>query len=198
MKRPLPKGRMTLYIEFDKKVEAALKGDNKAKEWIINSLKPLVTSYSKKYGWQNGWNDELYQEGALQILEALNDFEPNKKIPFLGFVSIRIKHYYQNKRRKNKPTTSLNQSIVEGDTVSILDMLVDEKICIDMDYIKEEDKKNLILAIDKLEPLEKEIIEEYYLKENMLKNIAKNKNLHYVTVAKRKGKALDKLKKALI
>lgn len=187
-----------MYIEFDKKVELALKGDSLAKEWIIDSLKPLVTSYSKKYGGQVGWNDELYQEGALQILQALKDFDPSKKVPFLGFVTVRIKHYYQNKRRKNKSTKSLDQPIGEEEGISLIDLLQDENISIEVDYIKEEDKKRLIVAINNLDDLEKEIIEEYYLKGNMLKSIAEKRNLHYVTVAKRKARALEKLKNALV
>jgi len=183
-----------VYIEFDKKVESALKKDILAQEWLINALKPLIVSYSRKYGGQTGWDDELYQEGAWQVLEALNVFDISKGVPFLGFVTIRLKHHYQNRRRKEKTTISLDQSFGEDTEICLLDLLVDEKISIEATYLKEEEYKNLIQAINMLDKQEQEIIEEYYLKGNKLKDIAKERNVHYVTVAKRKAKALDKLK----
>ncbi len=186
-----------MYIEFDKKVGAALKGDSIAKEWIIDRLKPLIVSYSKKYGRQIGWDEELYQEGAWQILEALNVFDTSKGVPFLGFVTIRLKHHYQNRRRKEKITISLDQFVGEDDGASLLDLLVDEKVSIESDYFKKEEYKALIGAINKLDAKERGIIEDYYLKGNTLKDIAETRKVHYVTVAKGKAKALEKLKSIL-
>lgn len=186
-----------MYKEFDKKVEAALKGDRLSKEWLINSLKPLITSYSKRYGGQIGWNEELYQEGALQVLEALNAFDMSKGVPFLGFITIRLKHYYQNKRRKEKTTISLDQPVGEEENMTLLDLLVDESIAIEEDYIKTEEESRLLLALYDLDENDRYIIREYYIKGRSLKEIAKEKNLHYVTVAKHKAKALQKLKNFL-
>lgn len=186
-----------MYIEFDKKVELALKGDVLAKEWIINQLKPLVASYSKKYGGQTGWDEELYQEGALQILECLNIFDITKEVPFLGFVTVRLKHYYQNRRRKEKMTISLDQPVGEEENTTLLDLLVDERVTIESTYLKEEERKALVLGIKQLNEKDRQIIEEYYLKGTMLKDIAQKRKVHYVTVAKDKAKALEKIKKFL-
>lgn len=121
----------------------------------------------------------------------------SKGVPFLGFVTIRLKHHYQNKRRKEKTTISLDQFVGEDRGTSLVDLLVDEKVSIESDYLKEEEYKDLIGAISKLNAKERELIEEYYLKGNMLKDIAETRKVHYVTVAKSKAKALEKLKNIL-
>ncbi len=182
-------------MEFDKKVEEAIKGESLAKEWIINQLKPLVVSYSRKYGGQTGWDEELYQEGFWQILEALNVYDPTKGVPFLGFVTIRLKHHYQNKRRKEKTTISLDQTVGNDSSTSILDLLVDEGMPIEQNYIKKEEHKELRLAIHMLDRRDREIIEKYYLKGIQLKEIANERNVHYVTVAKGRAKAIENLRK---
>lgn len=186
-----------MYLEFEREVNKALEGDKEAKLWILEQLKPLIASHSKRYGGQNGWDEDLYQEGALQILEALEQFDKDRGIPFLGYITIRIKHYYQNKRRKEKELYSLDQPVGEGDESTLLDLLEDSQVAIEGDYLKKEEQEALCRSLSMLSKKEREMIEDYYLRGEQLKNIAKKRGVHYITASKQKNKALKKLERLL-
>ncbi|ABW20061.1 sigma-70 family RNA polymerase sigma factor [Alkaliphilus oremlandii] len=186
-----------MYIEFDEKVALALEGDHSAKEWLIHQLKPLIVSYSRKYGGQVGWDEELYQEGAWQVLEALQDFDRSKGVPFLGFVTVRLKHHYQNKRRKEKSLISLDEPVGEEQDTTLLDFIVDESVDIEGDYLKAESWIALREAMGRLKEQEHQLIEAYYFNGRKLKEIAEEAGVHYITAVKLKAHSLEKLKKYL-
>lgn len=186
-----------MCIEFDEKVALALEGDHSAKEWLIHQLKPLIVSYSRRYGGQIGWDEELYQEGAWQVLEALQSFDQSKGVPFLGFVTVRMKHHYQNKRRKVKHLISLDEPVGEEQDTTLLDFMVDESADIEGTYLKEESFIALREAMGSLKEQEYHLIEEYYFNGRKLKEIAEDKGIHYITAVKLKTRSLEKLRKYL-
>lgn len=175
----------------------ALKGEEEAVVDLVNQLKPLILSYSKRYGARQGREEDMYQEGVLEILEALRDFDPSRKIPFLAYVSTRIRHYYHNKRRKNKQYYSLDASVGAAETGTLLDILQDNTCDIEKICIENQEKRFLQNAMEQLSNCQRDIVIRYYFQYQSLKEIAAHKGIHPVSVAKTKAVALKKLGKYL-
>lgn len=178
-------------------VNKALKGEEEAVLDLVDQLRPLILSYSKRYGARQGREEDMYQEGVLEILEALKDFEPSRKIPFLAYVSTRIRHYYYNKRRKNRQHYSLDASVGVTETGTLLDILQDNACDIEEICIGNQEKWLLQSAIEQLSNCQRDIVIRYYFQYQSLKEIAAHKGIHPVSVAKTKAVALKKLGKYL-
>ncbi|MCC5909575.1 MAG: sigma-70 family RNA polymerase sigma factor [Clostridiaceae bacterium] len=184
--------------EFERMVTQAIEGQQEAVAELLHRLKPLVLSYSKRYGGTRGVDEDAYQEGILEILKALQDFDPSRKIPFLGYITTKLRHYYQNRRRKEKYHYSLNQRINgEDNTATLEDLLEDEKVNIEEESIRKEEKQQLMAAIKNLSPRQQETINAYYFKRQTLKEIGGDRSIHPISVAKTKATALKNLEKSL-
>lgn len=183
--------------DLDEIIKKSLAGDSKSVAELLQSLRPLVLSYSKRYGGRQGVDEDIYQDGLLEILEALRDYDSSKNVPFLGYITVRLRYYYQNQRRKQKTTYSLNQVIGDNEDTTFLDLIEDEDSHVEDIYIQLESNQELMKAIDGLTPLQKKVIQEYYFHKKPLKKIALERSVHHVTVSKTKATALKNLKKVL-
>lgn len=181
---------------FEELVAKALQGEPQAIEELLQQLRPLVIAYSKKYGGRQGIDEDAYQEGMLEILEGLKDYDISRGIPFLAYISTRIRYYYHNRRRRKKICYSLEEKVVDGGG-SFKDLLEDVSCDIEGEYIKEETYQELYQAMEKLTPCQKAIVIQYYFRNKRLKEIAEMRGSHLISVAKTKGLALKKLKKIL-
>jgi RNA polymerase sigma factor (sigma-70 family) len=60
-------------------------GDQEAKAAVLSVLHPLLTRLSNRYGGTGTPSEDLYQEGALGILQAIQAFNPERRAQFLTF-----------------------------------------------------------------------------------------------------------------
>ncbi|SDJ90635.1 RNA polymerase sigma factor [Natronincola ferrireducens] len=182
---------------FEELVKKALKGEKEAIEQLLLQLRPLIIAYSKRYGGREGMDEDAYQEGLLEILEGLQDFDSAKNVPFLAYITIRVRYYYLNKRRKVKSHFSLEADIGDSEGISLIDLLEDTTAKVEETYMEMEESQRLKEAIHRLTSCQRDIILQYYFHRKTLKEIAAIKGIHPISVAKTKATGLKKLKKLL-
>ena len=69
-----------------KLVESAQKGDEKAKEILVNENSSLIKSIIKRFLGKGIEYDDLYQLGCLGFLKAINNFNPSFDVKFSTYV----------------------------------------------------------------------------------------------------------------
>ena len=65
---------------------------------VVEAYKPLLISSIKKYYNKNHQFEELLQEGILEIIESIRDFDQSRNIPFSGYLKRRIYYFYLGKK----------------------------------------------------------------------------------------------------
>ena len=89
---------MTLEIQMN--VEKAKLGDKQAKEYLIDCFKPLF--YKMMLFMPSGKRDreELFQDSVLILLEAVNSYEPAKKVPFEAYIRDSLSFLLQSVKKE--------------------------------------------------------------------------------------------------
>lgn len=184
-----------MYKEFERLVIKAKKGDKKSKEIIVEKLTPLIIKSIRRY--YNNLNEfeELLQEGRVQTLQCIEDYDMDRNTYFIGYVQAMLRFLYLNKH-KAKKTTSLNLKVGEDEEGELIDLLADD-VDIEEEIIQEEIKGDLYKALDKLTLRQKEVIYYFYFREMPIKEIGELLGIKYRTVVNTKTQALRKLRSYL-
>lgn len=74
----------------------AKNGDKNSINHIIKACEPLIFSVAKTFYNINNHDDELYQEGRLAVLAAINNFDETKKIKFTTYARRAIRNRMLN------------------------------------------------------------------------------------------------------
>ena len=110
---------------------------------LIELYEPIIKSIIKKYsGYANKvWldYDDLYQEASMAVLQAENTYKDNKDMKLETWIYKNVEWHLQRvlkKNSKHKDIVSINSEIssLEGDTVTLLDLIAD-----DTDYFQKVD-----------------------------------------------------------
>lgn len=169
-------------------IQMSLNGDKNCQEFLLQKLRPLI--YKNIYMYWNKTDpltEDLAQEGYALILESLKSYDKKYNVHFLQYAKIKIIYFYKNYYRNNKKYKNemdIPENAASGDEKSALDRV-----------IAEEEIKELLINLKKLNIKEQEIIYLYYDKQIPLTEIAKSLNIPYMTALGRKQTALKKLKK---
>lgn len=135
--------------------------------------------------------EELYQEGFIALLNAVERFEPNKGFNFSTFA---IKYIKSASRRKLNYNTldSLDEPIENRDDENEkkIDRIKDTRIDIERDTISKEFNNNLkkILTYDEMK-----VIKNYYLYDKTFKEISELLGITYNQVTGLRSKAERKI-----
>lgn len=135
--------------------------------------------------------EELYQEGFIALLNAVERFEPNKGFNFSTYAIKYIKS--ASRKRLNYNTfDSLDEPLKtkKEDARTRLDLIKDNKIDIERDTISKEFNNNLkkILTYDEMK-----VIKNYYLYNKTLKEISELLGITYNQVIGLRSKAERKI-----
>lgn len=135
--------------------------------------------------------EELYQEGFIALLNAVERFEPNKGFNFSTYAIKYIKS--ASRKRLNYNTfDSLDEPLKtkKEDARTRLDLIKDTKIDIERDTISKEFNNNLkkILTYDEIR-----VIKNYYLYDKTFKEIAEMLGITYNQVTGLRSKAERKI-----
>ncbi|MDU6547613.1 sigma-70 family RNA polymerase sigma factor [Anaerococcus vaginalis] len=135
--------------------------------------------------------EELYQEGFIALLNAVERFEPNKGFNFSTYAIKYIKS--ASRKRLNYNTfDSLDEPLKtkKEDARTRLDLIKDTKIDIERDTISKEFNNNLkkILTYDEMK-----VIKNYYLYNKTLKEISEMLGITYNQVTGLRSKAERKI-----
>lgn len=135
--------------------------------------------------------EELYQEGFIALLNAVERFEPNKGFNFSTFA---IKYIKSASRKilNYKTFDSLDEPLKtkKEDARTRLDLIKDTRIDIERDTISKEFNNNLkkILTYDEMK-----VIKNYYLYNKTLKEISEMLGITYNQVIGLRSKAERKI-----
>ena len=101
---------------------------------LIELYEPMIKAIIKKYlGYANKVRldyDDLFQEASIAVLQAENTYKDNKDMKLETWIYKNIEWHLQRvlkKNSKHKDIVSINSEIssLEGDTVTLLDLIVD-------------------------------------------------------------------------
>ncbi len=174
---------------MEKLIEKAKAKEVGATEEIIEKFKYLIFKEASKYHIKDYELEDLVQHGYLSVIKAISMYKLGSnsfngycinaiKMNFKALLKGEIKHF------REVP----NNEMLDFETAGDYEFTLEDEV------IAFEEVKKLYAALDKLEPLEREVIERYYILEHSLGEIACDSDKNYYQFARIKKKALEKLK----
>lgn len=186
------------WQEIEILVKEAQMGNKDSMEKLMKSFenyiyKSAMTIYVSGYD-----QDDLMQIGYMTVMRAVEKYDITKS-NFVNYVTLAITNNFRCLIRNKAKENAVGSLDLEfGDGLSLGDMLQDETVNVEEDYIIDELRQVMKEAIDGLPFKLQEVITYVYLEEKgTCKDYAKEKKINYNTVIKRKNLAFAKLKKAL-
>ena len=187
-------------------IKLAQNGDEIAKEMIINQYKPLVNHIIRKYynNCQGDFREDLVSEGIFGILVAIDKYEEGKS-SFFTFCFLQVRYYIQNYLRmpvkdSQNYGTSFDTAINNDgeNAITLYDVLPDNKVNIEKDFIDRESKSQMWNLIDKYcTPNEINTLRLLATDGMTYESIAKHLDTTVSAIVRRRDRALKKIQKHL-
>ena len=187
-------------------IKLAQNGDEIAKEMIINQYKPLVNHIIRKYynNCQGDFREDLVSEGIFGILVAIDKYEEGKS-SFFTFCFLQVRYYIQNYLRmpvkdSQNYGTSFDTTINNDgeNAITLYDVLPDNKVNIEKDFIDRERKSQMWNLIDKYcTPNEINTLRLLATDGMTYESIAKHLDTTVSAIVRRRDRALKKIQKHL-
>lgn len=171
-------------------LEKSKKGCKDSQELLLKRLEPLIIRQIKKFYNIPPYDDSL-QEAYLLVLESFREYDKRYKVPFLAFISLRLKYYFLDKN-KEKVHLSLNYENVESES-EYIDLLEDPQDYEELALMKLVGEK-VYACLNSLPVRQREVLELFYFKGLTNKEISEVLHISYQTVANTKNRALKTLK----
>ncbi|MEG2936086.1 MAG: sigma-70 family RNA polymerase sigma factor [Clostridium sp.] len=186
------------WEKVEQLVRQAQGGDKEAMEELMKAFKNYIYK-SAMHIYVSGYDqDDLMQLGYMTVMKAAQQYDVERS-NFVNYVTLAITNNFRaliRNRAKDNAVGSLDADLGEG--FSIGNILLDEGVNIEEDYVNEELGKMLEEAIEGLPFKLQEIIKYVYIDEKgNFKEYAKECGINYNTVIKRKNLAFEKLRRAL-
>jgi len=176
----------------EKLVEKAKTKDDNATGEIIEKFKYLVFKEAFRYHIPGYELEDLVQHGYLSVLKAIALYKLGSN-SFNGYCINAIK---MNFRALLKGQVKHFREVPSSETLDF-GSVIDYEFTLEDQVIAYEEVKKLYVALDKLDPLEREIIERYYISNEPLEEIACDRDKSYHQFARMKRKALEKLRRLM-
>ncbi|WP_236913094.1 sigma-70 family RNA polymerase sigma factor [Clostridium sp. Cult1] len=183
-----------MYKEIEKLLLLSKKGDKKAKETLLLKLNPLIISSIRRYYNKIDQYDDLIQEGYEIILKAIENYNPNRGVKFLGYVKAMLRYGYLEKHRE-KQILSLNEPLEEGEFIDLLEGSEEDPVDA---VIKKEEKYLLLESLNCLTERQKQVVVDYYINRLSIDEIANKLGISYRTVVNTKTQGIKKLKNRMV
>ena len=162
---------------------------------IIEDAHPLIIASIKKYAiWKDEFED-LYQEGALKILELLEEYDDEKGVDIFYYLKLHLRFFYLNYARYEKDLLSLNTSC--GDGVSFEETLVDDGASVQDMILEKMNNESLYKLIENLEDEESYIIKQLYFERKTLDTLSKELGISKSKLFRKKDKILKAFREIL-
>lgn len=176
-------------LNVEKLIQKAKAREGGATEEIIEKFKYFIFKESTRYHIPSYDTSDLVQHGYLSVIKAIDMYKLGSnsfngycinaiRMNFKALLKGQIKHF------REVP----NSEMLDFDLLGNYDFTLEDEV------IAYDEVKKLYVAIDSLDPLDREIIEKYYILEKPLGEIACDSDKSYHQFARLKKKALKKLK----
>ncbi|MCK4260935.1 MAG: sigma-70 family RNA polymerase sigma factor [Halanaerobiales bacterium] len=174
------------YKEFD---------DRSARQEIIKSYQPLVYKLVSKLTVTNEMMMDLIQEGIIGLIEAVENFEPHRKVRFSTYATYRIRGRVLNhlKRDSHLNVVSLESSFDENG-LRLLDKL--EQAGLDLEGQVEERyfKNEVQVAMERLSDQEQQIVRALLVGDEDAKDVAKKMKISVGHLYRVQRKAIKRIR----
>ena len=174
---------------MEKLVEKAKTKEGRATEEIIEKFKYLIFKEATRYHIPGYDVEDLIQHGYLSVIKAIALYKLGSN-SFNGYCINAIK---MNFKALLKGQIKHFREVPSSETLDF-DTLGDYEFTLEDEVIAYDEVKKLYIALDKLDPSERTILERYYILEQPLGEIACDSDKSYHQFARMKRKALDKLR----
>lgn len=186
------------WEKIEELVREAKLGNKQSMEELMKAFENYIYKSAMSIYVSGYEQEDLMQLGYITVMKAVEKYNI-EKTNFVNYVTLAITNNYRALIRgkvKDKGVASLDADL--GDGFNLGDMLKDELVNVEEDYMKSELKEAVWEAIKGLPFKLQEIITYVYIEEKgTFKEYALEKNINYNTVIKRKNLAFEKLQKAL-
>ena len=141
------------------------KGDDEARNILIERNLRLVAHVAKKYSTTKVEQDDLISIGTIGLIKAINTFNPGKNIKLATYASRCIENeilMYLRRTNKTKMEVSIDEPLNvdwDGNELLLSDILGTDEDVIYKDLEMETEKGLLNAAINRLNPRERKIVE---------------------------------------
>lgn len=189
----------------------AKNGDDEAKMLIINRYKPLVYRFLSQYysrfsSCSSSLREDLIDDGVLTILECINTYD-SEKASFSTHCYYQLRATIQNGLRPTVKSlqhgsTSLDKEMNDGNSddkaMNLYDVVPDNNIDIERDYIEKEIKDHVWEVIDKVcTPKEKATMKAMATDGLTRKQIAEEVGVTELALNGLRNRAFNKIRKHL-
>jgi RNA polymerase sigma factor (sigma-70 family) len=174
---------------MEKLIQMAKTKECGATEQIIDKFKYLIFKESARYHVPGYNTEDLIQHGYLSVIKAIAMYKLGSN-SFNGYCVNAIRMNY---RALLKGQIKHFREVPNSDMLD-LDRSGNYEFTLEDEVMAYDEAKKLYVAIATLEPLDRELIKNYYFLEKSLGEIACDGDKSYHQVARLKNKALKKLK----
>lgn len=189
------------YKLVEKWVQEAKEGDQKAKEMLLLSFKPLMLSMVQKYVYNPSDYEDAGQDACCAFLEGVRDFDPGASVYFHVFIRLRLENYFKKRRegrfdRSVKPEESLDWEIQgEDGAIALIALILDPEADVEAACLAMEQKEELGQAFKRMTPCQKEVFRWRYEEKGSFKQLAAKKGVSPAAVRKAYKRALDAMRR---
>lgn len=197
---------MNKYQEIDHWVRRYQTGDSSAGEMLVITFKPLVLSTMAKVHPGPEDQEDAFQDGILALLEGAKRYDPNRGRVFAAFIKTHLWQFFIKRQSGRfqcsiKASKSLNESIPGQEELTLSDLLLDETVNIEAQYLQKTMEaatlKKLKKGLGTLTQSQLKIIDAHYYKGQSLRECALNWGLSPSSVKTKHRRAIEKIKKML-
>lgn len=174
-------------ITFEEELWQRIKfGDEKAREEVIISYRPMVFWLAKKFHVPSDSYQDLIQEGMVALIEAVDRYDAKRGAKFITYAYYRIKgrmvNFLERSEAKAPKPIDIDDRLYESNIASY----DDEGWLIDLEA-----------AIRSLSEREAEIVRAIDLNGLSVKEVARKKGVDISYIYRLRRRAIAKLKKVL-
>ena len=179
-------GVMILKIEEIEELVNNYKGtqDKLYEEQLYFAFIPYINLLCSKFFIKGYSKEDLQQEAFLTLHNCIMKYKNNGT--FVAYVTTALKNRFVMLLRESTKVNigEINDSITDDNDI-------------EMSFLSKESLNNLSKSISHLSDLEQKIIKDYYFNDLSLVSISKQINVKYITTAKKKDRAIEKLRRDL-
>jgi RNA polymerase sigma factor (sigma-70 family) len=152
-------------------------------EVILDKL--LTTPYYQQYRYMR---DDLHGEGMLGLIDAIDTFDPERKVKEVSYVSLKVRGYVINLIRKQR---KYKAPLIDIDNRELENMAAPEPK-------EEEDDYTLVDRYEPTDTINKAVYNQCIMGTVTCQSVADEFGLSRDSVQKRKRRLLKRLKKQII
>lgn len=189
--------------EEAKALEALEKGDEDARNLLIEHNLRLVVYIAKRYESNPIFMEDLISIGSIGLIKAVNTFKRDKNIKLVTYASRCIENeilMFLRKKSRRKLEVSFDEPLnidYDGNELLLSDIMGTEDDIVIKEFEKKENKRELLLAMSELKERERQILQMRYgieHEELTQKDIARRLGISQSYISRLEKRILKKLK----